>query len=248
MIRETALAESGTEAHRMERHFHHDLHTLQDRLGEMAGRVETALSKALEALSRRDRALAREVVDEDIAIDRIELEVERRCLDFLGLQQPVARDLRFLVASIRVSNYLERMGDHAVNLAQSALKLAGLPPGKGMTEVATMGERTMRMLRDAVSAWLGHDAPLAKRVCESDAEIDTLKAQIFAKFSSEMVHEPETVPQALELVLASRNLERVADLATNVAEETIFVAEARVIKHHADEIPEKASGPEPAGR
>ncbi|HET9941659.1 MAG TPA: phosphate signaling complex protein PhoU, partial [Candidatus Eisenbacteria bacterium] len=168
----------------MERHFHHDLHTLQDRLGEMAGRVETALSKALEAIHRRDTRLAREVVDEDEAIDRIELEVERRCLDFLGLQQPVARDLRFLVASIRVSNYLERMGDHAVNLGQSAQKLAALPPGKGMAEVMSMGERTMRMLRDAVSAWLGHDAALAKRVCESDAEIDTFKAQIFAKFSS----------------------------------------------------------------
>ena len=232
----------------MERHFHHDLHTLQDRLGEMAGRVETALSKALDAMSRRDLALAREVVDEDIAIDRIEIEVERRCLDFLGLQQPVARDLRFLVASIRVSNYLERMGDHAVNLAQSAQKLAALTPGKGMAEVAAMGERTMHMLRDAVSAWLSHDAPLAKRVCESDAEIDTLKAQIFAKFSSQMVHDPGTVPQSLELVLASRNLERVADLATNVAEETIFVAEARVIKHHADEIPQKTSGREPAGR
>ena len=232
----------------MERHFHHDLHTLQDRLGEMAGRVETALSKALEAMNRRDTRLAREVVDEDQAIDRIELEVERRCLDFLGLQQPVARDLRFLVASIRVSNYLERMGDHAVNLAQSAQKLADLPPGKGMTEVMAMGERTMRMLRDAVSAWIAHDGPLAKRVCESDAEIDTFKAQIFAKFSSEMVHDPGIVPQSLELVLASRNLERVADLATNVAEETVFVADARVIKHHADEIAEKSSGREPAGR
>ena len=228
------------EARVMERHFHQDLHTLQDRLGEMAGRVETALSKALESIQRRDTRLAREVQDEDLAIDRIELEVERRCLDFLGLQQPVARDLRFLVASIRVSNDLERMGDHAVNLAQSAQKLAGLPPGKGMAEVAAMGERTMRMLKDAVSAWLSHDAALAKRVCESDAEVDTLKAQIFAKFSSEMVHEPATVPQALELVLASRNLERVADLATNVAEEAIFVAEARVIKHHADEVPERS--------
>lgn len=111
-----------------------------------------------------------------------------------------------------------------------------------------MGERTMRMLRDAISAWLGHDAALAKIVCESDSEIDTLKAQIFAKFSSQMVHDPATVPQSLEMVLASRNLERVADLATNVAEETIFVAEARVIKHHADEIADKASGRERAGR
>ena len=219
----------------MERHFHHDLHALQDRLGEMAGRTETALSKALESLKRREPALAREVVSEDFAIDKIELEVERRCLDFLGLQQPVARDLRFLVASIRVSNFLERIGDHAVNIAQNAIKLADMPAGKGPEDITAMGERTVMMLRNSVSAWQDHDASLAKRVCETDAEIDTLKAQIFAKFSSLMVHEPATVPRALELVLASRNLERVADLATNIAEETIFVAEARVIKHHADD-------------
>jgi len=226
----------------VERHFHHDLHQLQDRLSDMAGRAETALSKAMEALKTRDTVLARDVMTEDLEIDRIELEVERRCLDFLGLQQPVARDLRFLVASIRVSNFLERIGDHAVNIAQSATKLSGMPPGRGPEDLATMADRTIAMLRDAVSAWLNHDAPLAKRVCENDAEVDTLKAQIFARFSSLMVHEPETVPRALELVLASRNLERVADLATNIAEEAIFVAEARVIKHHADEVRDATLG------
>lgn len=214
----------------------------------MAARAETALSKAMEALKRRDVALAGDVMTEDLEIDRIELEVERRCLDFLGLQQPVARDLRFLVASIRVSNFLERIGDHAVNIAQSAVKVAGMPPGKPPDDLPTMGERTIAMLRDSVSAWLEHDARLARQVCENDAEIDTLKAQIFARFSSLMVHDPEIVPRALEVVLASRNLERVADLATNIAEETIFVAEARVIKHHADEIRDKAIGPESSAR
>jgi len=221
----------------MERHFHHNLVVLQDRLGEMAGRAETALTKAMESLKRRDAGLAREVVAEDVAIDHIELDVERRCLDFLGLQQPVAGDLRFIVAAIRVSNYLERIGDHAVNIAQSAVKMANLPPAPQVEDVASMADRVIAMLRESVSAWLQHNVAVARRVCERDAEIDTLKAQIFAKFSSLMVHEPKTVPLALELVLASRNLERVADLATNIAEETIFVTEARVIKHHADERP-----------
>jgi phosphate transport system protein len=230
----------------VERHFHHDLHALQDRLSDMAGRAETALSKAMDALRRRDPALARDVMSEDVAIDRIELEVERRCLDFLGLQQPVARDLRFLVASIRISNFLERIGDHAVNIAQSAIKVAGMPPGSVPDDVSVMGDRTSAMLRDSVTAWLNHDAALARRVCENDAEIDTLKAQIFARFSSLMVHEPEIVPRALEMVLASRNLERVADLATNIGEEAIFVAEARVIKHHADEIRDATIGPAPS--
>ena len=221
----------------MERHFHQDLITLQDRLGEMAGRTETALTKAMESLKRRDAALAREVVTEDMAIDRLELDVERQCLDFLGLQQPVARDLRFIVAAIRVSNYLERIGDHAVNIGQSAIKLAALPPVERSEDVTAMAERVITMLREAVSAWIQHDVPAARRVCERDAEIDSLKAQIFAKFSSLMVHDREVVPRALEMVLASRNLERIADLATNISEEAIFVTDARVIKHHADERP-----------
>lgn len=219
----------------MERHFHHDLHSLQDRLGEMAGRAETALTKAMEALKTRDVNMAKEVVLEDNAIDRLEIDLERQCLDFLGLQQPVARDLRFIVAAIRVSNYLERIGDHAVNIAQSALKLANLATGSIPQDVTLMADRTIYMLREAVSAWLQHDVATARRVCERDAEIDSLKAQIFARFSSLMVHDPGVVPRALELVLASRNLERVADLATNIAEEAIFVTEARVIKHHAED-------------
>jgi len=229
----------------MERHFHHDLEALQDRLSEMAGRAETALSKAMEALRTRDPNLADEVVAEDLAIDRIELQIEGQCLNFLGLQQPVARDLRFLVAAIRVSNYLERIGDHSVNIAQSAAKLSVLPHVRPLDDLSRMAERTIGMLRGAVSAWLEHNTLLAKQICERDTEVDALKAEVFAKLSATMLHDPEAVPRALELVLVSRNLERIADLATNVAEEAIFVTEARVIKHHAYEQPaEAATGPE----
>ena len=232
----------------MERHFHHDLQTLQDRLSEMAGRAETALTKSMEAIKSRDSKLAAEVVAEDMAIDRLELQVESQCLNFLGLQQPVARDLRFLVAAIRISNHLERIGDHAVNIAQSAARLSSLPAMKPFDDLTRMAERTVAMLRDAVSAWLDHNTLLAKQICERDSEIDTLKAQIFAKLTTMMLHDPEAVPRALEQVLVSRNLERIADLATNIAEETIFVTEARVIKHHADESIDAASGSESSGR
>jgi phosphate transport system protein len=215
----------------------------------MAGRAETALTKSMEAVKSRNPKLADEVVAEDMAIDRIELQIEGQCLNFLGLQQPVARDLRFLVAAIRISNHLERIGDHAVNIAQSATRLSSLPQLKAFDDVTRMSERTIAMLRDAVSAWLDHNTVLAKQICERDSEIDTWKAQIFAKLTTMMLHDPEAVPRALEQVLVSRNLERIADLATNIAEETIFVTEARVIKHHADEASvDAASGSESSGR
>jgi phosphate transport system protein len=231
----------------LERHFHHELEALRDRLSEMAGRAETALVKSMEALKTRNPQLGEEVRAEDMAIDTIELQVESQSLDFLGLQQPVARDLRFLVASIRISNDLERIGDHAVNIAQSAIRLSALPPPvKPLEDIPVMAELTITMLRDSVTAWLNGDAATAKRICERDVEIDGLKAKIFAKLSGGMIQSPDMVPRGLELLLVSRNLERVADLATNIAEEAIFVAEARVIKHHADDM--RISGESPASR
>jgi phosphate transport system protein len=219
----------------MERHFHNDLVALRERLSEMAGRAETALTKAMEALRTRNGRLAEEVLADDAGIDAIELEVEAKCLQFLGLQQPVARDLRFIVASIRLSNDLERIGDHAVNIAQGALNLSLLPPIKPPDELPRLGERARAALKDSVSAWLQEDVDLARLVCERDSEIDSDKAQVFAALSRRMLKERESVPGSLELLLISRNLERVGDLSTNIAEEAIFVAEARVIKHHADE-------------
>jgi len=201
----------------------------------MAGRAETALTKAMESVRTRNPRLAEEVFTDDPAIDAIELDVEESCLRFLGLQQPVARDLRFVVASIRLSNDLERIGDHAVNIAQGAIKLSRLPVMVAPEDLPRMGERSRGALKDAVSAWLRGDPVMARRVCERDADIDADKAHIFGALSAKMLRDPECVPAALELLLISRNLERVGDLSTNIAEEAIFVAEARVIKHHADE-------------
>ncbi len=219
----------------MERHFHHDLEALRDRLSDMAGRAETAITKAMQALRDRDAALAEEIRTEDLGVDRIEIEIEQRCLAFLGLQQPVARDLRFIVAAIRISNDLERIGDHAVNIANSADRLSRLPQAKSLEDLSQMAEKTAGMLRDSITAWLNGDGALAKNVCERDVEVDTFRTRLFAKLSEAMIKSRASVPHALELLLVSRNLERVADLATNIAEEAIFVAEARVIKHHAEE-------------
>src|SRR5256885_15630754 len=193
----------------MDRHFHHELESLRDRLSEMAGRAETALVKSMEALKTRDPKLAEEVRVEDMAIDQIELQVESQSLSFLGLQQPVARDLRFLVAAIRISNDLERIGDHAVNIAQSAIKLSAMPQAKPLEDLPMMAERTITMLRDAVTAWLNGDAATARRICERDGEIDGPKAKSFAKLPGGMVQAPESVPRAFGLLPARPDLQRV---------------------------------------
>jgi phosphate transport system protein len=202
----------------MERHFHHDLEILRDRLSEMAGRCETALVKAIDALENQDVRLAEEIRLEDLAIDR------------------------FLVASIRMSNDLERIGDHAVNIAQGAINLSRMPSRDRLEEIPRMALGTIDMLRDSVNAWLKGDSALARQVCERDVEIDAFKARVFSRLSTLMVRDPASVPRALELLLVSRNLERVADLATNIAEEAIFVADARVIKHHAEVESTQAGG------
>lgn len=226
----------------MQRHFHHDLEALHDRLSEMAGRAETALTKSMEALKTRNTNLAEEVLAEDMAIDRIELQVEGQCLSFLGLQQPVARDLRFLVAAIRVSNYLERVGDHAVNIAQSAERLIAYRMITPEPELVEMARLARGMLADALSAFVRGDAPLGRQVCQRDDQVDALNDSMFRILITHMAEDPHTIGAAMELFLVSRNLERVADLATNVAEDVVFLVEGKTIKHHAEDGGQKVRG------
>ena len=219
----------------MERHFHHDLHALEDRLSEMAGRAETALIKSMEAVKTRDSALARQLFQEDQSIDRLELEVEDRCLSFLGLQQPVARDLRQVVASIRISNYLERIGDHAVNIAQSAERLTQSRPIAPEPEIIEMARLARDMLSDALEAFIRGDAAAGREVCLRDDKVDALHRSVFRILLTHMMEDPHMIGAGMELFLVSRNLERVADLATNIGEDVVFLVEGKSIKHHAED-------------
>ena len=219
----------------MERHFEQQIDALKEVLLLMGGRAESAIQKSIRALERRDAAVAEQVFDDDRAIDRDEIDVEGRCIDLLALQQPLASDLRFITAALKISNDLERCGDHAVNIAGSAIRLARQPQLKPLVDIPRMEERATGMLRDALDAFVRRDGVAARRLVLQDDEVDQLNQQVFRELITFMLEDPTTITRALELILVARNLERVADLATNIAEEVVFIAEARIIKHHAEE-------------
>jgi len=219
----------------MERHFERELEDLNKQLLLMGGRAETIVLKSVEALRLLDRDLANEVFADDRLIDRMELDIDERCLRLLALQQPMAKDLRFITAALKINNDLERVGDHGVNIAGSVMRLAGKPLLKPLIDIPRMAELASDMLHESLDAFVRRDAEKARRICIRDDVVDQLNDQIFRELVSYMVEDPKTITRAMELILVARNLERVADLATNVAEEVVFIAEARVIKHHAEE-------------
>jgi phosphate transport system protein len=220
----------------VERHFEQELEVLKERLLLMGGAAETSIQKAIRSLERRDKALANEIFEEDRKIDRLEIEIEERCLRLLALQQPLARDLRFITAALKISNDLERVGDHGVNIAGSTLRLADQPLLKPLVDIPRMAVLATGMLREALDAFVRRDPESARRLCSRDDEVDNLNKQIFRELLSFMMEDPGTISRSMDLILVARNLERVADLATNVAEEVVFINEARIIKHHAEEL------------
>ncbi len=219
----------------MERRFDQQIDHLKQQLLLMSGRAESIIRKAVEALVRRDPVLADEVIADDKAIDRMEIDIEEASIQLLALQQPLARDLRLVIASLKISNDLERVGDHAVNIAGCAKVLAGKAPVPPLAELPELSEKAIAMLRDALDAFVRGDADAARRLVRRDDEVDHLNRQVFAELVRRMVADPQQVERSMTLVLVSRNLERIGDLATNVAEEVVFIAEARIIKHHVDE-------------
>jgi phosphate transport system protein len=165
----------------------------------------------------------------------MEVDVEEACIDLLALQQPMARDLRMLVAAIKIANDLERVGDHAVNLAQSAERLARSRPIAPEPEIIEMARLAREMLSDALEAFVRGDAAAGREVCLRDDKVDALNRSVFRILLTHMMEDPHIIGTALELFLVSRNLERVADLATNIGEDVVFLVEGKSIKHHAED-------------
>ncbi len=217
------------------RHFHDQLGELKDRLLEMSARAEELIELAVDALLHRDLDKAVAVIAADRDIDRMELEVEQLAVQLLALQQPMARDLRFLISAIKVTSDLERVGDHAVNIAGCVQRLHVLPAtAVAQASIAEMAQRARRMLADALDAFVRADGALGRDVCRRDDEVDALHDSLFRVMLTHMMSDPRTINASLELLLVSRNLERVADLATNIGEDAVYLAEGKQIKHRAE--------------
>jgi phosphate transport system protein len=220
------------EAHR---HFHDDLSHVKVRLLTMSGEAEAALGLAVEALLERDDEKAKQVIAGDRVIDSMEVEIEEQCINLLALQQPMARDLRMLTSALKIANDLERVGDHAVNIAQSAERLAQARAIAPEPEIIEMARLSREMLSDALEAFIRGDAAAGREVCRRDDKVDALHQSVFRILLTHMMEDPHTIGTGMELFLVSRNLERVADLATNIGEDVVFLVEGKSIKHHAED-------------
>ena len=218
------------------RHFHEQLDTLKDRLMTMSERAEGLVDLAVDALLKQDKDRADAVIAGDRELDVLEVEVEQLAVSLLALQQPMARDLRFIISAIKISSDLERVGDHAVNIAQCALRLVAMHSTiTPEPEIEDMARRSRQMLSDALDAFIRADGLLGREVCKSDDQVDALMNSLFRILLTHMMADARTINPSLELLLVGRNLERVADLATNIGEDAVFLAEGKQIKHRYEE-------------
>lgn len=216
----------------MTSHLHRDMTALRGHILSMGGLVEQAVREATEALEQRDAERAREVIEKDRKVDVLEVEIDDECLKILALHQPVAGDLRFLTSTIKINSDLERIGDLATNIAERALDLISLPAIYEPLGFAEMTEGVQAMLRDSLDALVHRNSELARDIISRDDTIDGLNRSHFDAMEERMRGDPECVSAAMHLLSASRHLERIADLATNIAEDVIFLVEAVDIRHH----------------
>jgi phosphate transport system protein len=216
-------------------HFEDELHELKHRLLTMGALVEDRVQRAVVALIERRAELAEAVIAGDQEINDLEIEIDARCLKLLVLQQPAASDLRFITAALKINSDLERIGDQAVNVAENALRILPHAPMRPLMDIPRMAELAQGMTRDSLDAFVRRDVVLARGVLSRDDQVDALKDQVFRVLLTYMMADPGTIERALGLILVSRNLERIADHATNIAEDVIFMVEARDVRHHHEE-------------
>jgi phosphate transport system protein len=220
-----------------------DLTEITKKILHIGGLVESAIDRSLTALLDRDARQAREVIEGDSVVDTLENEVEEKCLEVLAMRQPVARDLRYICGIMKINSDLERMADLAVNIAERAEVLADVPPLPFRPDVSRMASVAKRMTRESLDALIRRDAQLALRVWQSDVEADRLYRELIGQAIQFMREHPARIGDVMHFVGALRNLERIADHATNVAEDVIFVVQGRIVRHHMIEFSERAGRP-----
>lgn len=232
----------------MDRLFDEELRDLRKKLLHMASHVEEAITLAVRSLKERKESLAHEVLGGEAVTNDFDIALDELGMRLLALRQPLASDLRFITSAMKIGSDLERIGDLAVNIAQRSLALLLSPPLKPLLDIPEMSAVTQRMVRDAIKSFVEGDEALARDVCKRDDIVDHYNDQIFRELLTYMMADPGTISRAMDLILVSRHLERIADHATNIAEDVIYIVSGKTIKHHAEakDKPAPNSGPGPA--
>lgn len=215
----------------LHRHLDDDLNLLRDRVLLLGGEAETAIDRAMQSLMERDSELARDVLEHDDTIDEMEVEIDRRCIDIIALRQPAARDLRFVFSVAKMTPVLERIADHACNIARAAIDLNDQPELERNSELQQMADHAVSMLRAALDAFTLMDARAAREIIKRDWEINELYNLVFRELIGKMVTEPQTATRDARLLFVAKHLERVGDYVKDICELTVYMAEAAIIKH-----------------
>jgi phosphate transport system protein len=213
------------------RHLDDELSSLRDRVLLLGGESEQALERAMYALIERDSDIAKQVLEHDDRVDHLEVEIDRQCIDIIALRQPAARDLRFVISVAKMAPVLERIADHACNIARTAIDLNNEPELKSVLDLSRMADHALKMLRAALDAFTSSDALAAREIIKSDSEINDLYNHIFHGLIELMVTEPATATRDARLLFVAKHLERIGDYVTDVCELTVYMAEAAFIKH-----------------
>ena len=216
----------------MQRHFDEELQQLKEKLLRMSSLVEGVIATSIKALLERNKELAEKAIEMDNAIDMFEIEIDEISLRLLALYQPQAGDLRFITSTMRINNDLERIGDLAVNIAQRSLDLLKVPPMKSLTDIVEMAKATQEMVKDSLNSFVNKDPKLAENVCARDDIVDNYNHVIFMKLLTDKPQKQSDIERAIDLILVAKNLERIADHSTNIAEDVIYMVEGKTIKHH----------------
>lgn len=219
----------------MAKHLQREIENLKKKLLALGANVETSVREATLSIEKLDADLAQKIIDNDINIDNTEVEIEEDCLKILALHQPVAVDLRFIVAVLKINNDLERIGDLAVNIAERAVFLAGQSKVNISIDLVDMAHNAQSMLKKSIDALINHDAELAHKVCASDDIVDQMNRQMYLKVQEAILENPEQITPLIHLLSASRHLERIADHTTNIAEDVIYMIEGQIVRHRTEE-------------
>ena len=221
----------------MERHFDEELKELYKEILKMGVFTQEAIYKSIEALKNRDKTLANEIISSDKKVDELELAIDETCIDLIARYQPMAGDLRFVTTAMKINAELERIADLAVDISQRVLELAGKPLLKPLIDIPKLSAIAQSMVRDAIDAFVNRDVRLAKKVVLSDSEADKLRNNVQEELINDyMARDPKTANRAVPLLLIARHLERICDHTTNIAEDVVYMVEAKVVKHHPEEL------------